>query len=133
MSLPSPALDDDNRAFWTGGHSGELLIARCADCSSYSHPPTPRCGYCHGDQVVPEPVSGRGTVYSFTINRQSWQPDLEVPYVIAIVALDEQPDIRLMTNIVDCDVDDVAIGQPVEVVFQDRGEVSVPVFRKVVA
>ncbi|XKH52425.1 Zn-ribbon domain-containing OB-fold protein [Citricoccus nitrophenolicus] len=133
MSLPSPALEDFNRAFWTGGHSGDLLISRCADCSKYSHPPTPRCGYCHSDHVAPQPVSGRGTIYSYTVNRQAWQPDLEVPYVIAIVELDEQSDLRLMTNIIGSEVEDVAIGQPVEVVFQDRGEVSVPVFRAAVA
>lgn len=131
MALPIPALDDYNREFWTGGLSGELRIVQCHDCQKYIHPPTPRCGYCYSDNVAPEPVSGRGHIYSFTINRQSWQPDLEVPYVIAIVQLEEQSDLRLMTNIINVDVDEVAINQQVEVTFDERGAVAVPVFRLV--
>jgi hypothetical protein len=133
MSLPVPALDEHNTEFWIGGHSGELRIVRCHDCSNYIHPPTPRCGYCCSNNVAPEPVSGQGHIYSFTINRQAWQPDLQVPYVIAIVQLAEQEDLRLMTNIIDVDVEDVKIGQEVEVAFEDRGAVSVPVFRLAVA
>lgn len=132
MSLPNPALDEYNRPFWTGGQSGVLLIAQCGDCSTYSHPPTPRCPSCLGENVAPQPVSGRGTIYSYTINRRAWQPDLRVPYVIAIVQLEEQSDIRLMTNIVGCEVEEVAIGQAVEVIFEDRGHVAVPMFGLVV-
>lgn len=131
MSLPIPALDDYNKEFWTGGLSGELRIVQCDDCQKYTHPPTPRCGYCYSKKVAPQPVSGRGHIYTFTINRQSWQPDLKVPYVIAIVQLEEQEDLRLMTNIIDTDVDDVAINQNVEVAFEERGDVAVPVFRLV--
>ena len=78
-------------------------------------------------------MSGRGTVYSFTINRQAWVPGLEVPFVIAIVELDEQPGLRLMTNIVDGTPEEVEIGMPVEVAFVERGEAFVPVFHKVAA
>ena len=71
-------------------------------------------------------------MYTFTINRQVWMPDLEVPYVIAIVELDEQPGLRLLTNIVDCPVDDVEIGMPVEVAFVERGAAFIPVFHRAV-
>ena len=128
--LPVPLITDDNRAFWTGGRDGRLLIVRCADCRTYTHPPSPRCSNCFSDHVAPEPVSGRGTVESFTINRQQWSPELEVPYVIAIVALEEAAELRIFTNVVDCPVEQVEVGMPVEVEFVERGEVFLPVFHR---
>jgi len=127
--FPVPQVNDDNRAFWTGGRDSELRIVRCTDCGYWIHPPSPRCPQCLGAEVEPQPVSGRGTVYTYTVNRRAWSPELEVPYVIAIVQLDEQPDLRLMTNIVGCPPDQVEIGMPVSVEFREQGEVHVPVFR----
>ena len=133
MALPVPQITDENGAFWTGGRDGELLIIRCTSCGYWIHPPTPRCPHCLSDAVEPQAVSGRGTVYSYTINRQAWFPGLEVPFVIAMVELDEQPGLRLMTNIVDCPTEEVEIGMPVEVAFVERGEAFIPVFHKVAA
>jgi uncharacterized OB-fold protein len=126
---PVPQITDDNRAFWTGGRQGELLIARCAHCGYYVHPPTPRCPECLRDEVEPSAVSGRGRVYTFTINRRPWVPGLEVPFILAVVELDEQPGLRLITNIVDCAPEEVEIGMPVEVGFVERDPAFVPVFR----
>jgi uncharacterized OB-fold protein len=128
MPLPTPQITDDNRAFWTGGHRGELLVLQCT-CGYYVHPPSPRCPVCLSDAVEPRPVSGRGHVYTFTINRRPWEPDLEVPFVLAIVELEEQAGLRLMTNVVGCPVEDVEIGMPVEVTFVARGAASIPHFR----
>ena len=133
MPWPIPQITDENGAFWTGGRDGELLIIRCTSCGYWIHPPTPRCPHCLTDAVEPQAVSGRGTVYSYTINRQAWVPGLEVPFVIAMVELDEQPGLRLMTNIVDCPTEEVEIGMPVEVAFVERGEAFIPVFHKVAA
>jgi uncharacterized protein len=127
--FPAPLLTDDNRDFWTGGRDGELRIVRCNDCGYYIHPPSPRCPRCLSENVEPSLVSGRGRVYTYTVNQRAWSPGLEVPYVIAIVALEEQPDLRLMTNIVGCSPDEVAIGMPVQVEFREQGEAFVPVFR----
>ena len=129
MSWPIPQIDDENRAFWTGGAEGELRIARCANCGYYLHPPTPRCPNCWSEDVAPSAVSGRGRVYSYTINRRAWVPDLEVPFVLAAVELDEQPGLRLITTLVDCAPEDVEIGLQVEVTFVTRGEAFVPLFR----
>jgi uncharacterized OB-fold protein len=126
--FPVPQVNDDNRAFWTGGGGGELRIVRCNDCGYYIHPPSPRCPQCLSENVEPSPVSGRGRVYTYTVNERAWFPGLEVPYVIAIVQLDEQPDLRLMTNIVGCSADQVAIDMPVRVEFRQQGEAFVPVF-----
>lgn len=80
--------------------------------------------------MQPEDVSGRGEVFSFTVNHQSWDGSSE-PYVIAVVQLDEQDDLRLTTNIIDCDPEEIAIGQRVEVAFEHRDAVWLPLFRRV--
>ena len=133
MPWPIPQITDENGAFWTGGRDGELLIIRCTSCGYWIHPPTPRCPQCLSDAVEPQAVSGRGTIYSYTINRQAWVPGLEVPFVIAMVELDEQPGLRLMTNIVGCPTEEVEIGMPVEVAFVERGEAFIPVFHRAAA
>ena len=69
--FPIPQVNDDNRAFWTGGRDGELRIVRCNDCGYYIHPPSPRCPRCLGDDVEPHAVSGRGAVYTYTVNDAS--------------------------------------------------------------
>ena len=129
--FPIPQINDDNRAFWTGGADGELLIARCGACGYYLHPPTPRCPRCLSEDVSPAAVSGRGTVYTYTVNEREWAPGVEVPYVIAIVELDEQTGLRLMTNIVGCPTAEVAIGMPVQVEFREQGNAFAPVFKPV--
>jgi uncharacterized OB-fold protein len=122
-----PQLDDLNRAFWTGGANGQLLILRCRECRTWVHPPVERCTHCSGE-LVAEAVSGNGTVFTFTVNHQPYNPEVPVPYVIAVVELDEHRDLRLPANIVGCDPDDVEIGLAVRVAFEDHGEIFVPVF-----
>lgn len=126
---PVPKVDDDNRDFWTGGRDGELRIIRCGDCGFYVHPPSPRCPRCLGSAVAPAAVSGRGHVYTYTVNERVWAEGLDVPYVIAIVELEEQAGLRLMTDLVDVRLDRVAIDMPVQVEFREQGDVHVPVFR----
>jgi uncharacterized OB-fold protein len=128
VSWPVPRIDEENEPFWTGGVDGHLKITRCADCGYWLHPPTPRCGRCYSERVAPTPVSGRGRVYTYTVNEHAWMPGLEVPYVVAVVELEEQPGLRLLTNIVGCSPREVAIDMPVQVEFVERGAVFVPVF-----
>ena len=122
-----PTLDDLNRPFWTGGANGELLIQRCAACRRWVHPPVNACPACAG-ALVAEAVSGHGTIFTFTVNEQQFHPDVAPPYVIAIVVLDEQDDLRLPTNIVNADSDTLQVGTPVRVLFEQHGEVYVPIF-----
>jgi uncharacterized OB-fold protein len=123
-----PRLDDTNRFFWTAGAEGELRFMRCRACRRYVHPPAPRCPYCLDGELVPEAVSGRGTLHSFTVNHQQWIPGSD-RYVVGLVTIDEQDDVRLMTNVVDCDEDALAVGMPVEVVFEQLEDVWLPLFR----
>ncbi|CAN7315333.1 OB-fold domain-containing protein [Phenylobacterium sp. LjRoot225] len=125
-----PALDPDTAFFWTSGADGRLRIGRCAACGRYQHPPLPRCPECGGD-VSPTPVSGRARVASYTVNQQAWVPGLAVPFVFAAVELVEQAELYVFTNIVGCPVEDVRTGLPVEVTFEQQGEVFLPLFHPV--
>ena len=73
-------------------------------------------------------MSGHGTVFSYTVNHQPWYPGLPVPFAVAVVELDEQPGLRLTTNIVECAVVDVHIGQRVRVQFLQQEDVWLPLF-----
>lgn len=134
---PSPT--PESTAFWTGGRNGDLLISRCHGCRHFFHPPGPVCWRCRSMDVAPEKVSGRATVAAFTVDRQPWIPGFDPPYIVAIVELAEEPDTRLITNVVDVAPEDIWVGLEVEVFFEDwtalsGGEDSrvwIPLFRPV--
>jgi uncharacterized protein len=125
-----PQVTTDSAAFWTGGADGELRIYRCRSCSRYFHPPVGACFRCRSRDVGPEAVSGRATVATYTVNHHPWFGGaFPPPYVVAIVELAEDPEVRLTTQIVDCPVEEVRIGLAVEVVFEHHEDVWIPVFR----
>jgi uncharacterized OB-fold protein len=126
-----PRVTDENRFFWTSGADGRLRFLRCDECGTYVHPPSPICPECLSKALSPAAVSGRATVATFTINHQPWIPGYDPPYVIAIVEIDEQPSVRLMTNIVGCSPDDVRIGMPLQVTFEAYDDVWLPYFEPV--
>jgi len=124
---PLPALTPETEFFWTAGADGRLRFLRCHDCYTYIHPPTPVCPKCTSRSLTPEPVTGRGTVVTFTVNHQDWGL-LAPPYVIAIVELVEQPGLRLTTNLVNVDADAVRSGMDVQVHFEPVDDVWLPLF-----
>ena len=127
-----PRVTDRNRHFWEGGRDGKLQFLRCTRDGTYVHPPTPFCPTCYGKDLAVEAVSGRATVATFSVNHQPWMPGPELPYVLAIVEIDEDPRVRLTTNIVGCEPDEVTIGMPVQVTFEEHdGEVWIPLFEPV--
>jgi uncharacterized OB-fold protein len=123
-----PLVTERNEHFWRGGEHGELRLLRCQKDGYYVHPPAPVCPRCYGKDLAPEAVSGRATVHTFTINHQPWYPGLKVPFVLAIVVLEEQEDVRLTTNIVGCEPEDVVIGMPVQVTFHQYEDIWLPFF-----
>ena len=129
MTRPLPELTAQNEFFWTAGGDGVLRIQECGDCNSLIHPPQPVCRYCHSRNMGVRDVSGRATISAFTVNHRFGFPDLPPPYVVAQVALVEDPRVRLTTNIIDCDPDELAIGQVVEVAFEKVEDVWLPLFR----
>lgn len=128
---PLPRLDADNRAFWTGGAEGELRLTRCLDCSRFIHPPRPVCRHCLSENVAAEAVAGTGVIDTFTVNYQKWHPAMEVPFVIARVAIDGAQGVYLTTNIVGCPVASVDIGDRVRVTFRQQDDVFLPLFEKI--
>jgi uncharacterized protein len=124
-----PRLTDRNRDFWTGGADGELRFWRCQDCHLYIHPPQP---ICPRDLSKNMAVSGRATLATYSVNHQAWMPGPDLPYVVAIVEIVEQPSLRLTTNLVNCPPDDIVIGMPVRVTFERHadaaGDVYIPLF-----
>ena len=125
---PLPQLTPTNEWFWTSGSDGQLRIQQCADCQQLVHPPVPICPACRSKSWLPAVVSGRGSIVGFTINRHQWLPGFEPPYVIANVALAEDPTVRLTTNIVGADPEAVGIGQEVAVRFEQQDDVWIPLF-----
>lgn len=103
-----------------------LLIEYCADCARWVHPPAGECRTC-GGKLVARPVSGRGAVFTFTVNHHPYNPELPVPYVIAIVELAEQQGLRVAANIVGCEPDSVKCGMPVNL-QPEKGSGGAPLF-----
>ena len=126
---PLPELDPVSTHYWEAASRGELLIQHCPSCDARQHYPRAVCTTC-GSAPEWQTASGRGTVDTFTIVRQYGMPPFatEVPYVVAIIELEEGP--RMMSNITDCNVDEVRIGMAVEVhmVVAEPG-VGIPFFR----
>lgn len=125
-----PRVDEESRGYWEGLQRHELYFQRCADCRTDRFPPRAVCPNCLSSRVEWVRSAGRGTVYSFTVTQQNQAPGFreELPYVVAVVQLDEGP--RMMTNVVDCAPDAVRIGMAVTVVFDDvTPEITLAKFR----
>ncbi len=127
---PLPELTPATEWFWRSGADGKLRIQGCSDCGQLVHPPVPICPRCRSRASAPVEMSGRATVVGVTVNVQPFLPDFDLapPYVIANVALEEDADVRLTTNIVGCEPGDVHIDQDVEVAFEQHGDVWLPLF-----
>lgn len=125
--LPTP--DESTDFYWAAAQEGKLLIKSCRDCGRSHAYPRPFCPYCWSEAVDWVEASGRATLYAFSIVRQNDLPPFRdwVPYVAAVVDLEEGP--RMMTNVVDCPVEDARIGMALELTIRQAEDVAVPVFR----
>lgn len=114
---PAPVPDHDSAPYWQALHDGKLLVQRCQDCHEAQLYPRDRCLACRGP-VAWEEASGRGTVYSFTVIRQNYVRPFRdlIPYVVGLIELEEGP--RIMSNVIDCDPDDVQVGMAVRATFE---------------
>ncbi len=120
-AIPAPKPEPETEAFWEGARRGKLMLKRCRACGAAHFYPRPLCPFCLGETEWIE-ASGTGTIYSFSIMRR-----VPVPYAIAYVTLDEG--VSMMTNIVDCDFDALAVGQRVSLVLKpSEGGPPVPMF-----
>lgn len=124
-----PAVTEETEAFWDAAQDDRLLIERCTTCGADSFPPRGMCRTCRGRSMVPVEVTGRGVVYSFTVNHQRWLPDLEVPYAVVLVEFADHPGVRVVGRLQGCPPGDAAIGREVEVGFEPGpGGFAIPSF-----
>jgi uncharacterized OB-fold protein len=103
-----------------------LLVEHCDKCAHWVHPAAGKCRDC-GGPLTAKPVSGRGTVFTYTVNHHPYNPEIPTPYVIALVELAEQNGLRVAANIVDCEPDSVTCGMPVAI-RPERGTGGAPLF-----
>ncbi|MDP2919345.1 MAG: Zn-ribbon domain-containing OB-fold protein [Dehalococcoidia bacterium] len=132
IQKPLPRVDELHRPFWEAARRHELVLQRCRKCASYRYPAGPTCPECVSDELEWTRVSGRGTVFTWTVFHRAYHPAFadEVPYAVVAVELVEGP--RMLTNLLDCLPADIKIGMPVEVVFEDvTEEIRLPKFRPV--
>ena len=120
--IPAPPINPETKPFWDAAGKGQLMIKTCTACNQPHFYPRALCPFCMSDRTEWRQASGRGTVYSFSVMKRA-----EVPYAIAYVTLEEGP--TMLTNIVDCDLDGIRIGQRVAVTFKPSdGGPPVPMF-----
>jgi uncharacterized protein len=131
--IDDPYADDTTQPFWDAALEGRLLGSRCTNCATFVLPPTPRCFNCQHQEFAWVELPGTGTIYSFTVVRHPLGAHLRavVPYVSAVVELDgtQGAGARMLVNIIDCDPDQVRIGDKVRVVFDKVSDtLAVPRF-----
>ena len=128
---PLPVPDDRSREFWAAAATHSLVLARCARCSTFSHPPGAVCPHCGSTDPAFEflPVDGSGSVRSWTVIRQSFLAGFDTPFVLVDVELSAQPDLRLIGRLVDGPDAPLRLGAPVRVTFEDLAPgFAVPAF-----
>src|SRR5690242_13263005 len=119
--FPLPDTDwPPTREFWAAAARGELSVPRCDACGRYVWYPDGTCRHCGSDRHTWTRVSGRGRLFSWSVVRRAFIPQLadDVPYAPALVAIDEDPAVRIVTRIVDCETDRLRVDMPVRVVFR---------------
>ena len=129
---PVPAPDDVSRFYWEAAVDHRLVLQRCRACRNMQYPPEICCVHCQGEEFEAAETTGRGAIYSYSVVDRPLHAGFvdALPYVVALVELDDQPGLRILTNIVGVPAGTrLSCGLPVEVTFEDRGSVTLPQFR----
>lgn len=117
--FPYPIPEFDAEPFWEACNREELRMQRCTDCGRWRWTPSPMCGHCLSLHCTWERLSGRGTVHTWTVVTHAVHPAAveRVPYVVVEVALEEQADLYLISNLIDVEPGHIVMDMPVEVTF----------------
>lgn len=121
-----------SKRIWEGFKNHQLVFQKCKKCGSYLHPPRPMCPKCQAPLAEMEwvPSTGKGKVYSWVTYRRPEHRAFKVPYSVVLVELEEG--VRMVSNMIDCKPEEIQIGMPVEVVFEDLAEdLTLPKFKRV--
>ena len=127
--LPTPSLE--SKPYWEFCKQHELRIQRCKNCGRYRHYPQLMCPHCHSLEVEWVKTSGKGKVYSWAVSHQAFHPGFaqDVPYATITIELEEG--VRMVSRMVDTKPEELEIGMPVEVVFEDvTEEITLPMFKR---
>lgn len=128
--LPIPVMNADSAVYWQAAKNNKLMLRRCKSCGEVHFMPRYLCPVCWSEDLEWFEAKGKGNVHSFSIIRRAssaaYAP--RVPYVVALIDLDEGP--RMMSNIVGSDALDVAIGDAVTLEFEERGDAKLPQFAR---
>jgi uncharacterized OB-fold protein len=124
-----PAVEPESAAFFAGLDEDRLVLQRCDDCHRYTHFPVGGCVWCGSAAVSHLEVDGRGTLYTWTVCYLSFGPGVEPPYVVAYVALDCEPELQIMTNVVASRISDLRIGMPLVPQFVHDDDLTIVVYR----
>lgn len=127
---PLPFPDEDSRPYWEAARTHEFKLPKCQQCGHIAFPPRSVCPRCLSTSVDWAQLKGTGTIYTYCVMHDTFIRGMDPPFVVAEVELDDQPGLRVTSNILDCPVTDVRIGMPVEITFEDvTDQVSLPQFR----
>lgn len=130
--MPAPWVSAETLGWWEAAAAHRLVVQRCTACGATRHPPGPLCPRCRATASEWSELPGTGTVFTFTVVRQAFLPALadRLPYVVVAVALDGAGGARMVSNLIEIDAADVAIGTAVRVVWEDVGPaLALPRFR----
>jgi uncharacterized OB-fold protein len=130
--MPTPAASAETVGWWEAAADHRLVVQRCTECGRTRHPPGPVCPRCRSTASEWFALAGTGTVYTYTVVRQAFIASLQdkLPYVVIAVELDGAQGARMVSNLVDAEPEEVSVGMPVEVAWEDMGpELAIPRFR----
>ena len=130
VDRPVPAVTPEMKPFWDAAHRHQLVAQRCLDCATFRFPAREVCSRCLSRRAEWHPVSGRGRIFSVAVMHQANHPwfAARAPYAVIVVELEEG--VRMLSGFVGGEPGDITIGMPVEVTFDDvTPEISMPVFQ----
>ena len=131
-SMPPPLADATTLPWWEHAAEHRLVVQRCTDCQHTRHPPAPVCPECRSDASDWQQLPGRGEVFTFTVVHRPIAAGQPLPTLIAVIALGDSGGLRMISNLVDSAPEDVSIGAPVELVWEDMSpDLAIPRFRLV--
>jgi uncharacterized OB-fold protein len=128
---PLPDISELNRPFWDGLRQHEFRVPRCNDCGDYNWIPYPACRSCQSENQEWTPVSGDAVVWSFSVvHRGPGAFNEEVPYIVVLAKLAEEPRSLIVTgNLIGVEPDQVSIGMPLTIVYEEVPEEDITVYR----
>ena len=129
-NMPPPLADATTLPWWEAAAEHRLVVQRCGSCGHTRLPPAPICAECRSDESDWQEVPGRGELYTYTIVHRPIAAAQELPFVIAVIALEDSGGLRIISNLVGADPEALEIGMPLELVWEDMSaDLAVPRFR----